>query len=170
MQFDTQAHWSHSHSGFFLRFRFGDRKEILREHFEEFERPFSIDVISGHYILRDRWRNLRDRFGPTKHLKKTLLALIMDLSNLWKHCYRHTHASFHKVQMNVAYRYQHVTVSLHYLPRCVRSTVSCNKTPATVKAVAHMAICGAAAVALAPGRAGAQCTHAAGAAGGSTAG
>ena len=115
-------------------------------------------------------RNLRDRFGPTKHLKKTLLALIMDLSNLWKHCYRHTHASFHKVQMNVAYRYQHVTVSLHYLPRCVRSTVSCNKTPATVKAVAHMAICGAAAVALAPGRAGAQCTHAAGAAGGSTAG
>jgi len=27
-------------------------------------------VISGHYILRDRWRNLRDRFGPSKHLKK----------------------------------------------------------------------------------------------------
>jgi len=40
---------------------------------EEFERPFSIDVISGHYILRDRWRNLRDRFGPSKHLKKTLI-------------------------------------------------------------------------------------------------
>jgi len=39
---------------------------------EEFERPFSIDVISGHYILRDRWTNLRDRFGPSKHLKKTL--------------------------------------------------------------------------------------------------
>ena len=50
--------------GFFLRFRFGDRKEILRDRLEEFERPFSIDVISGHYILRDRWRNLRDRFGP----------------------------------------------------------------------------------------------------------
>jgi len=26
--------------------------------------------------------------------------------------------------MDVAYRYQHVTVSLHCLPRCVRSTVS----------------------------------------------
>jgi len=34
----------------FLRFRFGDRKEILRDRLEEFERPFSIDVISGHYI------------------------------------------------------------------------------------------------------------------------
>ena len=56
----------------FLRFRFGVRKEILRNRLEEFERPFSIDVISGHYILRDRWRNLRDRFGPSKHLKKTL--------------------------------------------------------------------------------------------------
>ena len=42
----------------------------LRDRLEEFERPFSIDVISGHYILRDRWRNLRDRFGPSKHLKK----------------------------------------------------------------------------------------------------
>ena len=51
----------------FLRFRFGDRKEILRDRLEEFERPFSIDVISGHYILRDR-------FGPSKHLKKTLIA------------------------------------------------------------------------------------------------
>ena len=59
-------------AGFFLRFRFGDRKEILRDRLEEFERPFSIDVISGHYILRDRWRTLRDRFGPSKHLKKTL--------------------------------------------------------------------------------------------------
>ena len=57
-------------AGFFLRFRFGDRKEILRDRLEEFVRPFSIDVISGHYILRDRWRNLRDRFGPSKHLKK----------------------------------------------------------------------------------------------------
>jgi len=54
----------------FLRFRFGDRKEILRDRLEEFERPFSIDVISGHYILRDCWRNLRDRFGPSKDLKK----------------------------------------------------------------------------------------------------
>ena len=60
----------------FLRFRFGDRKEILRDRLEEFERPFSIDVISGHYILRDRWKNLRDRFGPSKHLKKTLETII----------------------------------------------------------------------------------------------
>ena len=58
------------HPRVFLRFRFGDRKEILRDRLEEFERPFSIDVISGHYILRDRWRNLRDRFGSSKHLKK----------------------------------------------------------------------------------------------------
>jgi len=43
-----------------------------------------------------------------------------------------THASFHKVQMYVAYRYQHVTVSMHCLSRCVRLTVSFNKTPATV--------------------------------------
>ena len=41
----------------------------------------------------------------------------MEFSNLWNHCYRLTHASFHKVQMYVAYRYQHVTVSLHYLPK-----------------------------------------------------
>jgi len=32
----------------------------------------------------------------------------------------------------MAYRYQHVTVSLHYLPKRLRSTVSCNKTPAAV--------------------------------------
>jgi len=25
------------------------------------------------------------------------LVLILDFSNLWKHCYRLTHASFHKV-------------------------------------------------------------------------
>jgi len=34
--------------------------------------------------------------------------------------------------MYVTYRYQHVTVSLYYLPRRVRSTVPRNKTPATV--------------------------------------
>jgi len=68
---------THATRVFFLRFRFGDRKEILRDRMEEFERPFSIDVISGHYILRDRWRNLRDRFGPSKHLKKTLHATHM---------------------------------------------------------------------------------------------
>ena len=60
---------------FFLKFRFGDRKEILRDRLEDFERPFSIDVISGRYILRDRWRNLRDRFGPSKHLKKNTVRV-----------------------------------------------------------------------------------------------
>jgi len=34
--------------------------------------------------------------------------------------------------MYVTCRYQLVTVSLNYQPRRVRSTVSCNKTPATV--------------------------------------
>jgi len=67
----------YSFSGFFLRFCFGDRKEILRDRLEGFERPFSIDVISGNYILRDRWRNLRDRFGPSKHLKKTLQLSVL---------------------------------------------------------------------------------------------
>jgi len=48
------------------------------------------------------------------------LTLTMDFSNLWKHCYRFTHASFHKV-----YNYtwitaiSTVTVSLHYLQRCL---------------------------------------------------
>jgi len=65
----------------FLRFRFGDRKEILRDSLEEFERPFSIDVISGHYILKDRWRNLRDRFGPSKHLKKNTACRYYFLSH-----------------------------------------------------------------------------------------
>jgi len=65
-----------------------------------------------------------------KHIGHT--PLIMDFSNLWKNCYRLAHASFYKVQICVAYPDQHVTVWLHYLPRCLRSTVSCNKTPATV--------------------------------------
>jgi len=65
-----------------------------------------------------------------RHIGHT--PLMMDCSNLWKHCYRLNHASFHKVQMYVAYPYLHVTVSLHYLPRRVRSRVSCNKTPAAV--------------------------------------
>jgi len=28
------------------------------------------------YILRDRWRNLRDRFGSSKHLKKNTVCAI----------------------------------------------------------------------------------------------
>jgi len=41
-------------------------------------------VISGHYILRDRWRNLRDRFGPSKHLEKNTgygFFLVFEISN-----------------------------------------------------------------------------------------
>jgi len=44
----------------------------------------------------------------------------MDFSNLWKHCYRFTHASFHTV-----YNYSwltaisSVTATLHCLPRCL---------------------------------------------------
>jgi len=51
---------------FFLRFRFGDRKEILRDRLEKFERPFSIDVISGHYILRDRLEEFERPFWSLK--------------------------------------------------------------------------------------------------------
>ena len=39
--------------------------------------------------------------------------------NLWKHCYSLTHASFHKVQMYAACRYQHVT------SRCITSQDGC---------------------------------------------
>ena len=50
----------------------------------------------------------------------------MDFSNLWKHCYRFTHASFQTVY-NCAWltAISSVTVSLHYLPRCLCSTVAC---------------------------------------------
>ena len=75
----------------FLRFRFGDRMEILRDRLEEFGRPFSIDVISGHYILRDRWRNLRDRFGPSKHLKKNTARKYCSLyDQLLRNVYKRT--------------------------------------------------------------------------------
>jgi len=47
-----------------------------------------------------------------RHIGHT--PLIMDFSNLWKHCwYRLTHASFHKVWMYVAYRHQ------QSLSRCI---------------------------------------------------
>ena len=62
-------------TGFFLRFRFGDSKEILRDRLEEFERPFSIDVTSGHYIFRDR-------FGPAKHLKKNIVHTYIPIVGL----------------------------------------------------------------------------------------
>jgi len=54
------------------------------------------------------------------------LTLASDFSNLWKPCYRFTHASFH-----TGYNYTwitaltSVTVSLHYLPKCLCSTITC---------------------------------------------
>ena len=54
----------------------------------------------------------------------------MDFSNLWKPCYRFTHACFHTVQSNAIS--SHYLASLHYLPRCLRRAVTCGKTPATV--------------------------------------
>jgi len=54
------------------------------------------------------------------------LTLTIDFSNLWKHCYRFTHASLHTV-----YNYTWLiainsdTVSLHYLQRCLCSSVTC---------------------------------------------
>jgi len=57
----------------------------------------------------------------------------MDFSNLWKHCYIFTHASFHTV-----YNYtwltaiSSVTVSLHCLLRCLCSTVTCRGPPSVI--------------------------------------
>jgi len=53
-------------------------------------------------------------------------------SNLWKHCYADSLMLLFTKDKCTWLAAQHVTVSLHYLPRCVRSTVSCNKTPVTV--------------------------------------
>jgi len=48
------------------------------------------------------------------------LTQTMDFSNLWKHCYKFTHDPFHTVHN---YKWltaiKSVTVSLHYLPRCL---------------------------------------------------
>jgi len=43
--------------------------------------------------------------------------------------------------MYVAYPLSAVTVTLHYLPRCLRSTVPCNKTPATATWSEILKIC-----------------------------
>ena len=68
----------------------------------------------------------------------------MDFSNLWKHCYTFTHASF-----RTAYIYtwltevtaiSSVTVSLHYLPRCLCSTVTCGAPMISNKPKLHTKI------------------------------
>jgi len=41
-------------------------------------------------------RSLHNRSLTLRHM--VTLALLMEFSSLWKHCYRFTHASFHKVQ------------------------------------------------------------------------
>jgi len=55
------------------------------------------------------------------------LTLAMDFSNLWKRCYRLTHASFHTVYTWLT-AISSVTVPLHYLPICLCSTVTCMAT------------------------------------------
>ena len=117
--------------GFFLRFRFGDRKEILRDRLEEFERPFSIDVISGHYILRDRWRNLRDRFGPSKHHKKNTVHDYWD-QFIWDHSFETTVIWYHDIWDHFQMRLIH-SRQLHLRPRSFEtcsfeSTFICDHT------------------------------------------
>jgi len=51
------------------------------------------------------------------------LTQTMDFSDLWKHCYRFPYASFHAVYTWLT-AISSVTVSLHYLPRCLCSTVT----------------------------------------------
>jgi len=57
------------------------------------------------------------------------LTLTMDFPNLWKPCYRFTHACFHKVSSEVACRYQQglSRLSLYCLPTCQMSAFSSHK-------------------------------------------
>jgi len=69
------------------------------------------------------------------------IALTIDFSNLWKHCYRFTHAYFQKVYMRVAYRYQ------QSLSRCIAwqevhvQQSHASKMPATVTRSEPLKIC-----------------------------
>jgi len=54
------------------------------------------------------------------------LTLTKDISNLWKHCYIFTHASFYTVHNHTwLTAISSVPVSLHCLLRCLCSTVTC---------------------------------------------
>jgi len=69
------------------------------------------------------------------------IALTIDFSNLWKHSYRFTHASFQKVYMSVACRYQ------QSLSRCIAwqevyvQQSHTSKTPATFTRSVPLKIC-----------------------------
>jgi len=52
-------------------------------------------AVTGHVILYCMKRILHKCSLTLKHIGHTLL--ILDFSNLWKHCYRLTNASFCKV-------------------------------------------------------------------------
>jgi len=41
------------------------------------------DTVRFFFILRDRWKNLRDRFGSSKHLEKTLDKDIVWISTVF---------------------------------------------------------------------------------------
>jgi len=56
---------------------------------------------------------------------------IMDFSNLWKHCYRLSHPFSHSIKL-CGLPLSTVTVSLRFLPRWLRLTVTCGTTPAII--------------------------------------
>jgi len=65
--------------------------------------------------------------------KSVTLALTIDFANLWKHCCRFTHmllfTQYNKSTWLTAISSNCLAA---LLPRCLRSTIICNKTPATV--------------------------------------
>jgi len=67
------------------------------------------------------------------------LTLTMECWNLWKPCYRFTHAFF--TQYKSAFLLSVVNVSLHYLPSRLRLTVTCGKMPSTIIGSEALKIC-----------------------------
>ena len=98
-------------------------------------------ILTGHVIFCCMKRSLYKCSLPLRHIGHTrtnngVFKLVEALLQ--------THSCFFSQSTNlmyVSYRYEDVTVSLHYLPRCVRSTVSCNKTPATVILSEALQVC-----------------------------
>jgi len=72
--------------------------------------------------IRVVWLTLR---YSLEHVYRSL-TLTMDFSNLWKHCYRFAHPSFHTVWNYTWFTaICSVTVSLHFLPWYLCSAVTC---------------------------------------------
>jgi len=72
--------------------------------------------------------NLIKLFAQFRHIVNIhSLTLTSNFSNLWKHCYRFTHVFSHCIKLR-ALPLAAVTISLHYLPRCLCSKVTCSKT------------------------------------------